>query len=86
MTFPLCQRYFVVLKAVKNMPTFSVSVTLLNKRSIKLYTTSSDAPWWSVATSFQSTLIFNTLSKYIQTNSIHHMELIYVERQADRTA
>jgi len=63
---------------------FVFSVPLLNKRSTKFYTTSCDAPWCSVATSFQSTLKFNILCKYIQNNSIHHMELIYVERQTDR--
>jgi len=33
--------------------------SMLNKRSIKLYTTSCDVTCWSVATSFHSTLIFN---------------------------
>jgi len=58
---------------------------LFNTRSIKLYTTGYDVLWCSVATSFHSTLKFNTLCKYIQTTSIHHRELIYVERNR-RTA
>jgi hypothetical protein len=80
------QRYFSVQKALTNGPTFSFSVKLLNKRSIKLYTTSCDVSWWSVVASFHSTIIFNIKCKYIQTNSIHNMEPIYVERQEDRTA
>jgi len=73
-----------VWKALTNCATFSFSVMLLNKHSIKFYTTSCDVSWCSVATSFQSTFTFNRLCKYIQTNSIHHMELVYVERQAGR--
>jgi len=72
-----------VQKALTNCANFNFSVTLLNKRSIKLYTTSCDMSWCSVASSFHSTLIFNILCKYIQNNSIHHIELIYVERQTD---
>jgi hypothetical protein len=45
-----------------------------------------DVSWWNVGASFHSTLVFNILCKYIQTISIHHMELIYVERQTGRMA
>ena len=62
--FPLGQRNFSVRKALTNWPNFSFSVTLLNKRSIKLYTTSCDVSWGSAATIFHSTLIFNILCKY----------------------
>jgi len=51
------------------------------RRSIKLYMTSYDVSQWSVATSFHSTLAFNTLRKYVQTIIIHHWKLFYVERQ-----
>jgi len=57
----------------------------LNKRPIKLYTISCDMSLWSVAASFHSTLVFIILCKYIQNISIHHRELIYVERQTGRT-
>ena len=82
--FPLCQRNLSVWKELKNRPNFSFSVNLLNKRCIKLYTIIGDGSCWSVPTSFQSTFTFNRLCKYIQANSIHHMELIYVERQAGK--
>ena len=81
--FPLCQRISVCGKHLQTA-IFSFSVMLLNKHAIKSYTTSCDVSWCSVGTSFHSTLIFNRLCKYIQNNSIHHMELIYVERQPDR--
>jgi len=81
---PLCQRNFSVKEAPKIGHNFSFPVPLLNKCSTKFYMTSCDMSWCSVATSFHSTLIFNIPCKYIQTNSIHHMELIYVERQAGR--
>jgi len=64
--FPLSHRNFSVQKACTNGHTFSFSVMLLNKHSIKLYT-SYDVSCWSVATSFRSTLVFNIICKYIQT-------------------
>jgi hypothetical protein len=42
---------------------FCFFIMLLNKRSIKLYT-SYDVSWWSVATSFHSTLILTYLLIY----------------------
>jgi hypothetical protein len=73
-----------VPKARTNGPTFSFWVTLLNKRSIKLYKTICDVSWWSVALCLYSTLVFIKICKYIKSISIYHMELIYVERQTDR--
>jgi hypothetical protein len=84
--FPKCQRNFNVRKAHTNGTTFSFSVTLLNKRSIKLYKTICDVSWWSVAASFHSTLVFIKICKYIQNIFIHNREMIYVERQRDRMA
>jgi hypothetical protein len=75
---------FQCAERTKNRHNFSFSVPLLNKNFTKFYTTSCDVSWCSVATSFHSTLIFKRLCKYTQTNSIHHMELIYVERQTER--
>jgi hypothetical protein len=72
-----------VQKVLTNGTTFSFYIVLLNKCSIKLHKTSCGVSWWSVATSFHSTLK-NILLKYIQPISIHHMELIYVERQRKR--
>ena len=66
------------------MATFSFSVTLLNKRSIKLYTTSCDMSWWRVATSFHWTLVFIICCNYIWNISTYQIELIYVERQTDK--
>jgi hypothetical protein len=75
-----------VQTARTNGPTFSFSIMLLNKGSIQLYITSCDVWWWSGAASFHSTIVFIKICKYIQNISIHNMELIYVERQTDRTA
>ena len=66
MWFPLSHRNFSVQKACTNGHTFRFSVMLLNKQSIKLYT-SYDVSWWSAATSLHSTLVFNIICKYIQT-------------------
>ena len=67
MWFPLSHRNFSVQKACTNGHSFRFSTMLLNKHSIKLYTTSYDVSWWSAATSFHSTLVFNIICKYIQT-------------------
>jgi len=66
MWFPLSHRNFSLRKACTNGHTFRFSVMLLNKHSIKLYT-SYYVSCWSVATSFRSTVVFNIICKYIQT-------------------
>jgi hypothetical protein len=86
MAFPLCEGFLVCREHVQMGLLLVLSVMLLNKHYIKLYTTSFDVLWWSVATSFHSTPIFNIHCKYVQTISIHHREVLYVERQADSTA
>jgi hypothetical protein len=57
--FPLYQRNFSVWKACTNGHNFSLPVMLLNKHYINLYTASYDVLCWSVATRFNSTLVYN---------------------------
>ena len=68
--FPLRQRNFSVQKARKRRPSFRFSVALLNKHSIKLYTTSCDVSWWGVAASFDTTLIYTVRQIYNATDFI----------------
>jgi hypothetical protein len=86
--FPKCRSNFSVRKARTNRTNLIFCVTLLKKRSIKLYKTICDVSWWSVcvAASFHSTLVLIKICKYIQNISIHHREVIYMERHTDRTA
>jgi hypothetical protein len=80
----MCQRNFNERKARTSTPTFSFSVMLFNKCPITLYTISCVVSLRSVPATFHSTLVFIILCKYIQNISIHHRDLIYVERQTDR--
>jgi hypothetical protein len=67
-SFPLCQGSFSEQKVRTKTPNFSFSVTLLNKRPIKLYTIRPDMSLWSVAASLHSTLVFIILCKYTGSN------------------